>query len=335
MTIFFDDRWIGPHGIGRFAKEVASRCGFEPLGLRGQHLDVLDPWRLRQALIRKRPRHFFSPGFNAPLGTPCSFSLTIHDLIHLETPEERSKAKRLYYRWVVQPALQHADVVFTVSQYSRLKIAEWSRVQLEKIVVAGNGVSDAFTPEGAAWKWPKPYLLYVGNQKPHKNVEGLIRGYAASQLAADVDLLVTGSLTESVEATIAQCGVIGKVKALGLIREADLPGLYRGAFALVMPSRYEGFGLPVVEAMASGLPVLSSDCTSLPEVGGDAVAYFSPDDTDSLVHGLDSLQDDALRLWLRQAGLERAKRFRWEEVAARVSGAIAERLGYPTGPDRA
>lgn len=335
MTILFDDRWIGPHGIGRFAKEVASRCGFEPLGLSGQPLGVLDSWRLRKALIRKRPRHFFSPGFNAPLGAPCSFSLTIHDLIHLEVPEERSKAKRLYYRWVVQPALQHADVVFTVSHYSRRKIAEWSGVPLEKIVVAGNGVSDAFTPNGEAWKWPKPYLLYVGNQKPHKNVQGLIRGYAASQLADDVDLLVTGYLTESVAATATRCGVMDKVKALGLVQEADLPGLYRGAFGLVMPSRYEGFGLPVVEAMASGLPVLSSDRTSLPEVGGDAVAYFSPDDMDSLVHGLDSLQDGALRSRLRRAGLERAKRFRWEDVAARVSRAIAERLVYPIGPDRA
>lgn len=335
MTIYFDDRWIGPHGIGRFAKEVASRCGFEPLGLRGQPLDMLDPWRLRQALIRKRPQHFFSPGFNAPIGTPCSFSLTVHDLIHLEVPEERSLAKRLYYGWVVQPALQKADVVFTVSHYSRHKIAEWSGVPLEKIVVAGAGVIDAFTPEGEAWKWPKPYLLYVGNQKPHKNVEGLIRGYAASRLVADVDLLVTGSLTDSVAATATQCGVTDKVRALGLVQEADLPGLYRGAYALVMPSRYEGFGLPVVEAMASGLPVLSSDSTSLSEVGGDAVIYFSPDELGSLVHGLDCLLDEALRSRLRLAGLERAKRFCWEEVATRVSGAIAERLGHPTAPVRA
>ncbi len=327
MSVYVDDRWIGPHGIGRFASEVASRCGFLPLQLPGKPLDLIDPWRLRQALLRQRPYHFFSPGFNAPIGTPCSFSLTIHDLIHLEVADEISLAKRLYYRWVVLPAVHHADVVFTVSEYSRQKIAHWSGVAMDRIVVAGNGVSDAFTPEGVRWAWPKPYLLYVGNQKPHKNVEGLVRGYAASKLSAEVDLLLTGTLSDAVATVAAQCGVVDRVKPLGLVHESDLPCLYRGAMALVMPSRYEGFGLPVVEAMASGVPVLCSDRTSLPEVGGDAVAYFSPDDTESLVQGLDDLQDEAHRLRLRAAGLARAKGFRWESVAARVSGAIAERVG--------
>lgn len=326
MCVSFDDRWIGPHGIGRFASEVASRCGFLPAQLSGKPLDLLDPWRMRQALLRQRPYHFFSPGFNAPIGTPCSFSLTIHDLIHLEVADEISLAKRLYYRCVVLPAVHHADVVFTVSEYSRQKIADWSGVTLDRIVVAGNGVSDAFTPEGVHWSWPKPYLLYVGNQKPHKNVEGLVRGYAASKLSAEFDLLLTGTFNDTVTAVVTQCGVVGKVNALGLVHESDLPLLYRGAMALVMPTRYEGFGLPVVEAMASGVPVLSSDRTSLPEVGGDAVAYFSPDDIDSLVQGLDDLQDETHRLRLRAAGLARAKLFRWESVAAKVSGAIAERV---------
>ena len=335
MSVYFDDRWVGPHGIGRYASEVSSRCGFLPAHLSGKPLDLFDPWRLHQVLLQQQPFHFFSPGFNAPFGTPCSFSLTIHDLIHLEVADEVSVAKRLYYRWVVLPATHHADVVFTVSEYSRHKIAEWSGVQLNRIVVAGNGVSEAFTPEGSNWSWPKPYLLYVGNQKPHKNVEGLVRSYAASKLSAEVDLLLTGSLSESVGTTISQFGVAEKVTALGIVQEADLPKLYRGALALVMPSRYEGFGLPVVEAMASGVPVLSSDCTSLPEVGGDAVAYFSPDDRESLVQGLDDLQDETHRLRLREAGLARAKLFRWETVAARVSSSIAERARHTLGPDRA
>ena len=325
--VIYDDRWIGPHGIGRYAHEVASHCGFLPANLPGKPLDLLDSWRLRQALLRQQPYHFFSPGFNAPLGTPCSFSLTIHDLIHLEVEEERSLVKRLYYRGVVLPAVHHADVVFTGSDFSRQKIAEWSGVGLDRIVVAGHGVSDAFSPDGETWSWPKPYLLYVGNQKPHKNVDGLVRGYAASKLSAEVDLLLTGTLSDAVATVAAQCGVVDRVKALGVVHESDLPCLYRGAMALVMPSRYEGFGLPVVEAMASGVPVLCSDRTSLPEVGGDAVAYFSPDDTESLVQGLDDLQDEAHRMRLRAAGLARAKGFRWDSVAARVSGAIAERVG--------
>lgn len=324
--IYFDERWVGQHGIGRFAGEVGLRCGFAPMGLPGKPLNLLDPWRLRQSLKQTRPHHFFSPGFNAPIGTPCSFSLTIHDLIHLEVADESSLAKRLYYRWVVLPAVHHADVVFTVSEYSQHKIADWSGVELDRIVVAGNGVSDAFCPDGARWSWPRPYLLYVGNQKPHKNVEGLVRSYALCHFAGEVDLLVTGRLSESVALTSAQCGVADRVIALGLIPEEELPMLYRGALAVVMPSRHEGFGLPVIEAMACGVPVLSSNSSSLPEVGGEAVAYFSPDDLDTMVHGLNALMDADHRLRLSHAGLARAKHFRWDKVASRIARAIDERV---------
>lgn len=335
MSVLYDDRWIGSHGIGRFASEVAKRCMFLPAQLSGKPLDLFEPWLLRRTLLRQRPYHFFSPGFNAPLGKPCSFSLTIHDLIHLEVADEISLAKSLYYKWVVLPAVHHADVVFTVSEYSRQKIAQWSGIALDRIIAVGNGVSDDFTPYGIGWSWPKPYLLYVGNQKPHKNVEGLVRGYAASKLSPDVDLLLTGVLSDKVASVAVQCGVVDKVKSLGLVPESELPCLYRGALALVMPSRYEGFGLPVVEAMASGVPVLSSDCSSLPEVGGEAVAYFSPDEPDSLVQGLNDLQDETYRLKLRTAGLTRAKLFCWEAVAARVTRAISERVGHVAGQYKA
>lgn len=327
MKVLFDDRWLGPHGIGRFAFEISQRGRFSPLGLTGKPLNLIDPWCLRQALIKCNPSHFFSPGFNTPLGYPCSFSLTIHDLIHLEVVDETSAIKRLYYRWIVLPAVHRADVIFTVSEYSRQKIAQWSGLGLDRIVVAGNGVSEHFCPLGERWRWHKPYLLYVGNQKPHKNVEGLVRAFADSKLSEEVDLLLTGQFSESVARVVTESGATSKVKSLGLIPESDLPKLYRGAFALAMPSRYEGFGLPLIEAMASGVPVISSDRTSLPEIGGEAIAYFNPDLHESVVEGLNSLWDESNRARLREAGLVRAQSFRWESVAQRVSDAICACTG--------
>lgn len=324
--ILADDRWIGPHGIGRFATEVIKRTGYLQAGISGKPLTLTDPWKIRAHLLRLRPTHFFSPGFNPPFGRPCSFSLTVHDLIHLEVAEERSVAKTLFYQWVIQPALHQADVVFTVSEYSRARIIEWSGLSPERIVCVGNGVDVSFSVNGPQKQHSRPYLLYVGNQKPHKNVTGLVEAFANSRLAKDYDLLLTGTVSPAVAQSAALGGVSDRVIGLGLVPDADLPALYRGATALVMPSRYEGFGLPVVEAMACGTPVLSSNRTSLPEVGGDAVAYFDPDDFDSVVATLNAVEDSALLVRLRAAGLARADMFNWDRVAAKINSCIQQAI---------
>lgn len=322
LTINFDARWLGSHGIGRYAAEVSARCAMRPLVISGKPLGLWDPIRLGQALTQQKPGHFFSPGFNAPLGSPCPFSLTIHDLIHLDIPEERSWVKYAYYHGVVRPALSRAACIFTVSEHSRQRIAEWSGVDERKIIVAGNGVAAHFSPDGSVWPHARPYLLYVGNQKPHKNVEGMIQAFARSGLARECDLVLSGDVGRSLVGLAAQLGVADRVRGLGFVEEADLPSLYRGATMLVMPSRYEGFGLPLVEAMACGTPVLSSNRTSLPEIGGDAVCYFDPDDEESFVEGLRVLLGNAIRSELRSRGLERAKRYDWDRVAERIRDGI-------------
>jgi glycosyltransferase involved in cell wall biosynthesis len=295
-----------------------------PIQLGGRPVDPIDPLRLSRCLSALAPGHFFNPGFNAPIGKPCPFSLTVHDLIPLDVLEERSLAKSAYFQWIVKPALSNAAVVFTGSEHARQRLAEWSGLPMERFVVTGYGVSSEFHPDGSRWANARPYLLYVGNQKPHKNVEGLVEAFASSGLACDFDLLLTGEMSASVSCAVSDCRLADAVRSLGLVREEDLPSLYRGAHALVMPSRYEGFGLPVLEAMACGTPVLSSDKTALPEVGGDAIAYFDPDDRESFVEGLRGLLNTRTLSGMRLRGLERSKLFDWDRVADQVNKTIAE-----------
>lgn len=323
MHIKFDARWLGPHGIGRFAAEVAARCGFEPLNIDGKPLSLMDPLRIRRELTKTHVEHFFSPGYNPPLGKPCSFSFTIHDLMLLDLPQLRSVAKTGYFDWVVKPGVKNAAVVFTVSEYSRQRILAWSGAAPEKVVAVGNGVDAQFTPVGVRWQHPKPYLLYVGNQRAHKNVESLIDAFARSRLSKSYDLLLSGDFSESVSERIVVNQLASQVLALGIVSEDKLPSLYRAACALVLPSLYEGFGLPLVEAMACGTPVLASNVTAIPEVCGDAALYFDPYDLDSMVDALNQLERQSVVDELQSAGLQRATVFNWDRVAERVKSAIA------------
>ncbi|MBH1970629.1 glycosyltransferase family 4 protein [Moraxellaceae bacterium AER2_44_116] len=322
MMIGFDDRWIGNHGIGRFANELAKRLPIVPLLLRGKPTDPWDCLHLSYSLYNQTHRHFFSPGYNPPLGKPCSFSFTIHDLIHLDVAEESSVLKRAYYHAIVRPALFNADVVFTVSNYSKERLLEWSGIAESRIVVVGNGVSTGFGADGERIINHTPYLLYVGNQKPHKNVERLVRAFAVSQLSRTMELWLTGNFSNSVMATICELGMSSKVKALGFVPESVLPAYYRGAIAVVMPSLNEGFGLPLIEAMACATPVLSSRATCLPEIAGDAALYFDPVNIEEMVSCLDEVQDDTTRTRLQLAGLERVKLFSWDIAAEKVNTAI-------------
>ncbi len=322
MSVSFDARWLGPHGIGRFASEVSNRCGFEPLAIPGKPLSLLDPIKIRHALQAKRPVHYFSPGYNPPLGKPCSFSFTIHDLMLLDLPQLRSFTKAGYFDWIVKPGIGNAAVVFTVSEYSRQRIIDWAGVNPEKVIAVGNGVDPLYTPQGERWQHPKPYLLYVGNQRAHKNVELLIDAFAGSRLSEGYDLLLTGQFSESVAAKVAANKLASQVHALGMVPEEQLPSLYRGATALVLPSLYEGFGLPLVEAMACGVPVVASNVTAIPEVCGDAALYFDPHDLDSMVGALNELERLSVIDKLRSAGLQRATEFNWDRVAERVKSAI-------------
>ncbi len=326
----FDARWMGPHGIGRFASEVRSRVdgayddltGADPVSPAG--LALLERHGL--ATLR-RPRLFFSPGFAAPMQWRGPVVITVHDLIHLDVPGEAGRGVRTYYERVVRPAVRRAPVVFTMSEHARGRLAEWSGVAPERIAVAGNAAGSTFAPHGPRHQPGYPYVLYVGNHKPHKNLPRLLRAFADPRLA-DVHLLLTGDADPEVEVLARHEGVAERVHAAGFVSEVDLPGYYRGALALAMPSLYEGFGLPVIEAMACATPVVAADATSIPEVAGEAALLVDPLDVDALAHALvTGVHDDVVRARLVAAGPRQAARFDWDAVGRMVN----ERLRDATG----
>lgn len=320
MNILYDARWIGNHGIGRFARELWRLLpGLAPFQAKRQPSHPLDPAFLGVALWLRRPALFFSPGYNPPLGWPYPFVFTLHDLNHVHFSGNSSPAKRSYYKYVIRPACHKAAFVLTGSEYSRNEIREWARIKDEHIVSVGYGVGWPFSPSGGRYDPGYPYLLYVGNHKPHKNLGRLLKAYAMAGVRGSVRLLLTGTRDPEISAQIDGLGLNEDVRFLAYPQDEELASTYRGATALVFPSLYEGFGLPPLEAMACGVPVLASNVCAIPEVVGEAAVLVDPLDVGGIAEGIRRLVDDqALRGELREKGLDRARQFTWDNTARKT-----------------
>lgn len=320
--VLCDGRWRGTHGIGRFATEVLSRLPGARILEGGEEvfLSPLDPLWIDFCISREKPRVYFTPGFNPPFFSKVPLVLTIHDLIHLKDPREGGRMKVIYYERIIKPALKRAFRVLTVSEFSKGEILAWVQIPEERVVVVGNGVSSAFSPEGQAYLPGFPYFLYVGNRKPHKNVSLLFQAFSRARLPEEFRLLLVGNPDPGTIRDIRQWGIEKRVVFAGSVKEEELPSVYRGASALLFPSRLEGFGLPVLEAMACGCLVLSSRIPSVEEVGGGTVVYLSPDDPDSWTDGLEMISRGGppeMEARKKMAS-ERARLFSWEKVGGRL-----------------
>lgn len=320
VRVYCDKRWVGQHGIGRFAANVLSSNAI-PIKLSGNPASPLDTCFLSFALL-KVPKNglFFSPGYNSPFFSRIPFVFTLHDLNHIDRPENSSILKRLYYAFVLKRACHRAARILTVSEFSKRRIVEWSGVSPQKVVSVGNGVDPSFRVDVPGYTPGFPYLLCISNRKGHKNEHRIVQAFAKATVPKEVQLIFTGYSTRGLRATISECAVAERVRFMGKVLETDLPSLYKGAVALLFPSLYEGFGLPVLEAMACGTPVITSDRTSLPEVAGDAAILVDPESVEAIRDAIVMLMNDRnLQRHLRQKGLERAAKFKWETAARRVS----------------
>jgi glycosyltransferase involved in cell wall biosynthesis len=331
-VILSDGRWRGSHGIGRFAREVLRRLPEHTQLERGPRpLSAADPlWLACQVAIR-RPGAFFSPGFNPPLLCPVPFVFTIHDLIQIQMPGVATPAKRLYYDAVIRPACRRAYRVLTVSEWSRAQIVRWAGIPGDRVVNVGNGVDAPFCPDGPRYDPGFPYILYVGNSRPHKNLDRLLRAFRDLDCPG-LRLILAGAVKPEIGLRLDQLEIRERTCTLTDVSDEQLAVLYRGALLLVLPSLIEGFGLPALEAMACGTPVVASRATALPEVVGDAACLIDPLNVLDIRRAIEGvLSDPERRAAMRDQGIARARRFSWDRVAASVRSVLDDASGIPDG----
>lgn len=328
LPLLTDGRWKGFHGIGRFACEVLLRVP-EQIQLENgpRPLSLADPLWLTHHVITKRPKVFFTPGFNPPLFCPVPLVFTIHDLMQVKLDCVSTPGKRLYYNLIIKPSARRAYRVLTVSEFSRVQILNWTGLPEERVVNVGNGVDYPFRQFGDRYRPGFPYILYVGNYRPHKNLDRLFAAFREVD-APELRLLLTGTPTPEMAAQLHVAGLEGRIGFLGTISDERLASVYRGAKLLVLPSLSEGFGLPALEAMACGVPVVASNSAALPEVLGGAGVLVDPLDVADIRAGIERvLGDSSLRLKMHRLGLQRASKYRWEQVGAAVCKVLREAAG--------
>ena len=251
--------------------------------------------------------------------------MTVHDLSFERDPSVMGRRDRLIFRTVVPRSARRAARVLAVSERTKRDLIELYDIPEERIVVTPNGVDPAFTPNG-----PKadgePYALFVGALQPRKDASAAIEALALLGNGA-LRLVVVGQDKggrAEAEQAVERNGLAGRVEFRGHVPQEELAALYRGAACLVFPSRYEGFGLPVVEAMASGTPVVATTAGALPEVAGGAAILVEERNPVALAGGIERAIADRERLVA--AGLERARHFTWAETARRTLEVYRELL---------
>jgi glycosyltransferase involved in cell wall biosynthesis len=253
------------------------------------------------------------------------FVITIHDIKPVLFKQSRPKRNLNSFieHMVIPSQSKQVDHVVTVSEWSKKDIVQHLPFSEKQITVVPPGVDSAhFRPASSleASRPSRPYVLSVAGSDPTKNLESLVEAFA--KLPADLretyDLVLAGDLKDRVEVhtQVRQLGLEPQTRFPGIVTESQLVNLYQHADVFVFPSRYEGFGLPVLEAMACGCPVISSNASSLPEVYGDAALSSNPSDVSGFARHLERvLSDPTLRQELRQKSLARASRFSWERTA--------------------
>ena len=342
-------------GIGGYARnliaEMRTSCGVRVSTLavprlfdgrpnllarmtRAGHQMMWTQFGLRAELQRLKPDLLHAPAFVSTLVAPCPLIVTIHDVAYLRFPQHYDKPWLWYSRLLVPLAARRASAVIAVSEHAKQDIQRHLNLPPHKVHVVypgvdGNRFRPLSPPETALvaqrYGLDTPFVLHVGSLAARKNIPTLLNAVFLLKKAGFWGcrrVVLAGGISPGlpghadIRATIERLGLEQEVLFLGHVPDDDLPAIYNLADAVVMPALYEGFGLPVPEAMACGRPVIAANTTSIPEVAGDAALLVDPRDVEAWAEALSRvLTDEALRQSMAQRGLLQARQFTWENAA--------------------
>ncbi len=336
---------VVPAGPAHAPPEPAAAVTFHAVRSGASHLAKVwfEQWAYPRACRRLRADVAHVPHWAPPLASPAPIVVTIHDIIPVVLPEYRGGPAVQLYTALVRAATLGATRILADSGASARDVVQHLGVPAERVRTIYLAAGPAYTPKGD-WRADDAarakygledggYVLYLGGFDRRKNVRGLLSAWtwAAGSIGASYPLVLAGRvpppgpLFEDLQAVARELDVADTVRFIGHVDEADKPAVYRGAMAFVFPSRYEGFGLPPLEAMACGVPVVTTTAGSLPEVMGSAGYLLPPDDTRTIGAAIltivvePSVHDD-----LRARGLAQAARFSWEKTARETAQVYAE-----------
>ncbi len=368
-TIAIDARKIRDFGIGTYIRNLVSGIGeidrknnylllTGPAGREAlEHLpenfrlvsqqapvySIREFLQVSWQLLRLRVDLYHATHYVLPLMVPCPVVVTIHDIIHLLYPEYLPNQLAFHYaERMIHRSLQRGNRIIAVSENTRSDLMHYFSIGGEKIEVIHNGIEECFRRPVAAAEltsWmerlglERPYLLFVGNPKPHKNLDNVIKAYAAALRRHEfphplVCVGGRGNTEFKIRQRAEQLGIGNRVLLLGHVDQQALPAIYQGAALFLYPTLYEGFGLPVVEAMASGVPVITSDTSSLKEIAAGYADLVNPLDIDGMAQAIvQAVRDQDHRTTLAKLGRRRAEDFRWDKAARQTLEVYRAALG--------
>jgi glycosyltransferase involved in cell wall biosynthesis len=319
-NVLIDSRWAGNTGIGRLYQEVMN---YAPLEATCEYVQskmglgsLLTPLMLREEIKKSNADVFYSPSFMPPAFSKTPFIFTVHDLMHLFY---YSKLHKIYYEQVIARLAPKAKKIITVSHFSKNQLVDILGIPAELIMVIYNGVDSHFLENEQEYESDRPYFLYVGNRRKNKNVPAMLTAFARARIPNDFMFYLSGDPDAELDALIGNLGIQKRVRFLGFIEEKDLPKLYKGGHATLFASLMEGFGLPIIESMASGTPVLTSTTSSLPEIAGGAALCVDPTEISAIQTGIEKLVNDGnFYLECTLKGFARAQEFSWQKTASKT-----------------